>query len=181
MPENNPKLSLCSYYKLNKKRFYIYAISSILIVTVISIFLRTYFMNNYYLALNFTPSLTERIFILDKHSNIDNLKKDDIVGFRYMDDDYPFYKKGESFIKYIACMEGDELVIENNQVSCNGKYLGSQIKQDSKGNILPQFSFNGKIPKDKFFMWTPFVKSYDSRYWGFVDRNDILGKSIWKY
>ena len=88
MPENNQKLSLHSYYKLNKKRFYIYTISSILIVTMFSIFLRTYFMNNYYLALNFTPSLTERIFILDKHSNIDNLKKDDIVGFRYMNKEY---------------------------------------------------------------------------------------------
>lgn len=181
MDENNLKSKFYNCYKSKKKRFFIYAISSIVLVIVISIFLRTYFMSNYYLALNFTPSLTEKVFIVDKHTNIDNLKKDDIVGFRYTHDDYPFYKNGQSFIKYIVCMEGDNLVIEHDQVRCNGKYLGSQIKQDSKGNKLPQFTFNGKIPKDKYFMWTPFVKSYDSRYWGFVDRSDILGKAIWKF
>ena len=170
-----------NYITINKKRLLAHLIISIFVVFAVTLFLRTYFINYYYLALNFTPSLTERVFIVDKQTDIDSLKKDDIVGFRYTHNDYPFYKYGQSFIKYIACMEGDDLVVSNGEVRCNGKYLGSQIKQDSKGNKLPQFEFNGKVPKDKYFMWTPFVKSYDSRYWGFVDRSDILGKAIWKY
>lgn len=175
------KYRTLNHISIGKKRLLTYSFISILSVLIITIFLRTYFMNYYYLALNFTPSLSERVFIVDKHTNIDALKKDDIIGFRYTHDDYPFYKNGESFIKYIACMEGDDLVIENGVVRCNGKYLGSQLKQDSKGNKLLLFAYNGKVPKDKFFMWTPFVKSYDSRYWGFIDKSDILGKAIWKY
>lgn len=172
---------ILDYFINNKKRLIVHSLLSITVVFIITVLLRTYFMNYYYLALNFTPSLTEFIFIVDKHTNIDTLKKDDIVGFKYTHDDYPFYKNGDSFIKYIACMEGDFLAIENGEVKCNGKYLGSQIKQDSKGNILPQFEFYGVIPKNKYFMWTPFVKSYDSRYWGFIDKSDILGKAIWKH
>ena len=125
-----------NYITINKKRLLAHLIISIFVVFAVTLFLRTYFINYYYLALNFTPSLTERVFIVDKQTDIDALKKDDIVGFTYTHDDYPFYKYGESFIKYIACMEGDDLVVANGEVRCNGKYLGSQIKQDSKGNKL---------------------------------------------
>lgn len=172
---------ILDYFITNKKRLIVHSLISITVVFIVTVLLRTYFMSYYYLAINFTPSLTEFIFIVDKNTNIDALKKDDIVGFTYKHDDYPFYKNGQSFIKYVACMEGDTLNITNGEVRCNGKYLGSQIKKDSKGNVLPQFTYNGVIPKDKYFMWTPFAKSYDSRYWGFVDRNDILGKAIWKF
>ncbi len=180
--QNETFKSKCiNLYKKNRKLFYLYISLSVLFVVAFSVFLRTYFNDNYYFALNPTPSLTESMFIVDKHTNIDELKRDDIIGFVYKHDDYPIYKNGQKFIKYVVCLEGDELIVEPTKVTCNGKYLGSQIKADSLGNILPSFSFHGKVPKDKYFVWTPFVKSYDSRYWGFVDRKDILGKAIWKY
>ncbi|EAL3751808.1 S26 family signal peptidase, partial [Campylobacter coli] len=44
-----------------------------------------------------------------------------------------------------------------------------------------QFIFNGVIPKDKFFVMGTHPRSFDSRYWGFVDRKDIKGVSIWAF
>lgn len=181
MLENKLLLKLKKLYLFDKKKFFIYTSLSLFLVLAISIYLRTYFVERYYFALNPTPSLTESMFLVDKNTNIDELKRDDIIGFTYKHSDYPFYKYNQKFIKYVVCLEGDDLIVEPTRVTCNGKYLGSQIKQDSFGNVLPKFSFNGKVPKDKYFVWTPFVKSYDSRYWGFVDRKDILGKAIWKY
>lgn len=54
--------------------------------------------------------------------------------------------------------------------------LKKQIRMEIK---VEQFIFNGVIPKDKFFVMGTHPRSFDSRYWGFVDRKDIKGVSIW--
>ncbi|MAC85078.1 MAG: signal peptidase I [Arcobacter sp.] len=167
-------------YKKNQKKFIIYSIISIAIIIASSILIRTIFKNNYVLALNFTPSLHERVFIIDKFTDLDTLEKDDIIGFIFQEQDSIYFKKGENFIKYVICMEGDDLVVDSSQIKCNKKYYGSALKIDGKGNLLKQFKYKGKVPKNKYFVWTPYVKSYDSRYWGFVDKKDIVGKAIWK-
>lgn len=168
------------FYKNSRKKFIIYSIISILIIIVSSILIRTIFKSNYVLGLNFTPSLHERVFIIDKHTNLKTLKKDDLIGFVFQEDDSIYFKKGENFIKYVICMQGDDLIVDSSQIKCNGKYYGSPLKIDGKGNVLKHFKYKGKVPKDKYFVWTPYVKSYDSRYWGFVDKKNIVGKAIWK-
>ncbi|KAB7884672.1 signal peptidase I [Poseidonibacter ostreae] len=169
-----------SSYKNSKKKFIIYSIVSVLIIIVLSIIIRTVFKSNYVVGLNFTPSLHERVFIIDKFTNLDTLVREDLIGFVFQEKDSIYFDKGENFIKYVICMQGDDLVVDSSQIKCNKKYYGSALKIDGKGNVLKQFKYKGKVPKDKYFVWTPYVKSYDSRYWGFVDKKDIIGKAIWK-
>ena len=50
------------------------------------------------------------------------------------------------------------------------------FEKDSKGNDLPLIS-GGVIPAGKYFVTSPSLRSYDSRYWGLVDEKDIIGKA----
>lgn len=59
--------------------------------------------------------------------------------------------------------------------------MGIAQKTDKDGNKVEQFIFNGVIPKDNFFVMGTHPRSFDSRYWGFVDRKDIKGVSIWAF
>ncbi|WP_325099558.1 S26 family signal peptidase [Campylobacter sp. TTU-622] len=53
---------------------------------------------------------------------------------------------------------------------CDNVFLGIAQKTDKDGNKVEQFIFNGVIPKDKFFVMGTHPRSFDSRYWGFVDK-----------
>ncbi len=48
--------------------------------------------------------------------------------------------------------------------------------KDTKGRPLPVIQ-GGKIPPGKFFVTSPALRSYDSRYWGLIDEKDILGEA----
>lgn len=50
------------------------------------------------------------------------------------------------------------------------------FERDTKGRPLPMIK-EGRIPKKKYFVTSPAVRSYDSRYWGLIDESDIIGKA----
>jgi conjugal transfer pilin signal peptidase TrbI len=84
--------------------------------------------------------------------------------------------------KQVGCMPGDVLKVDNSaRFSCNGKPLGQALKSDSEGKPLPMFVFNGIIPRDRYFMVGSNPRSFDSRYFGFIKKNEILYKAypIW--
>lgn len=58
----------------------------------------------------------------------------------------------------------------------NGSERFEAFQKDSKGNELPLVR-EGKISKGKYFVTSPSVRSFDSRYWGLVDEGDIIGKA----
>jgi len=86
------------------------------------------------------------------------------------------YKKGDKFIKFLKCDEGDYLKVQGGSFYCNDEFIAKAIKINSYGEKVKHFKFNGNIPKGKFFAYTPFHYSYDSRYWGFANKSEIIGK-----
>lgn len=58
----------------------------------------------------------------------------------------------------------------------NGSQVFEVFEKDTKGRSLPIIE-EGKIPKGKYFVSSPAVRSYDSRYWGLVDESEIIGKA----
>jgi len=126
------------------------------------------------IAISGSDSMPQHVMIVDKSNK--NVKKGDIVGFYYPGKPMHEYKKGDKFIKYLICDEGDTLKVENRKYYCNDKFIGEAITINSYGEPVDSFIYNGKIPKGKFFTWTPFHYSYDSRYWGFANKKDIIGK-----
>lgn len=51
------------------------------------------------------------------------------------------------------------------------------LEKDTKGRPLPIMVEQGVIPGGKYFVSTPIQRSYDSRYWGLVDKEDVIGKA----
>ena len=85
----------------------------------------------------------------------------------------------DQMIKKVGCLPGEELTLgAANHFFCNGRPLGQALEADSKGRPLPIFSFNGQVPADKLFMVGTQSRSYDSKYYGFIDVHEISHQAL---
>ena len=106
-------------------------------------------------------------------------KRTDVVVF------IPPHDRKKAYIKRLVALEGDHIFIKDGNVYINGKIIvDSQIARNYYYN-QGEFGTEGVetiVPKDKyFFLGDNSISSLDSRFWGFVDKNDIIGKAnlIW--
>jgi len=135
-----------------------------------------------HVGVSVSASLRHRVFFLGAP---DDIAQGDYVMFRERDaslDKYIVVRENNGLlVKKIACTPGQELTTYNGMYYCDGEYLGYALDHDSKGNKLPRFIFNGTIPDKKYFVIGENIRSYDSKYMGFVDEEDIRYKAypIW--
>ena len=95
-----------------------------------------------------------------------------ILARKWLPKDIPLLKK-------IVGIPGDFLCIKQQNVYINGELLGKVYEMDDKGNALPVFSFCGKIAKDEYFMQgVANAHSFDSRYYGLVNKAQIMSKAV---
>jgi type IV secretory pathway protease TraF len=81
------------------------------------------------------------------------------------------------YLKKIVCKEGDFLKVKNRDYFCNEDYIGTASYFDGKLKPIENFTFNGVVPKDKYFVAGEHILSYDSKYFGFIDKSQILRKA----
>ncbi|MFW2367229.1 MAG: signal peptidase I [Desulforhopalus sp.] len=113
---------------------------------------------------------------------VKNPHQGDVVVFRFPKD------RSIDYIKRVIGTPGDTVEIKNKKVYINGEPIS-----DPHANISPAAILNGKSsPRDNFgpilvpsgrifVMGDNRDNSYDSRFWGFVDQRDILGKAFILY
>lgn len=133
--------------------------------------------SKYGLGVIVTESLDKDYFIFERDWQ-GKIAKGKIIYFS-LPIETPYYKKSSNFGKLVMCEGGDELRTIGLDYYCNGKYLGTAKTTDKNGNPVDHFQYNGKIPKGNFFVMGTHPRSYDSRYWGFVNENEIQGVAIW--
>ena len=98
-----------------------------------------------------------------------------IVTFKYQFKNYFKYTQGDNFTKIIGCSQGQTILKVKNDFYCNGGKIGTALTKDGKGNFIESVELNEIVPQGKYFMIGTNPKSYDSRYFGYVDEKDILG------
>ena len=125
------------------------------------------------ISVTITPSLRNRIFLLDRYPNTGSIKKDQYVLF-ILRSEITEGSKTNKVIKKVACVEGDELLVRERSYFCNDRYLGAAKEYSLTGEKLTHFPFEGIIPEGKLFVFSNHVDSFDSRYFGFVRRDDVL-------
>lgn len=106
-------------------------------------------------------------------------KKGDIVVFIYPED------RSKDFIKRVIATSGDTVEIRNKKIYINGRLFKDKygVYTDDfviPGSIQPRDNFGPVTvpPQSIFVMGDNRDQSYDSRFWGFVDLRDVLGKAF---
>lgn len=110
---------------------------------------------------------------------INNPRREDIVVFIYPMD------KSKDFIKRVVGIAGDTIEIRNKKIYLNGSLYndGHGVYTDRRffpASIEPRDNFGPvTVPAEHIFvMGDNRDQSYDSRFWGFVDLKDVLGKAF---
>jgi signal peptidase I len=123
-------------------------------------------------AVTLTPSTEHRVFFLKLGPQAEELKKGDYVLFEFRS---KYVDSGASHkaIKRIVCAGGEELDAVGRNFYCNGREIAVAKALSLKGEELPRFFYNGKIPTDAVFVTGQHRDSFDSRYFGFVRNTEV--------
>jgi len=94
----------------------------------------------------------------------------------------------KDFIKRVIAIPGDTVEIRNKVVLINGKPLLEAYTRFADGDAVDGFVRSRdnlppvNVPEAKYFvMGDNRDRSYDSRFWGFVDEDAIIGKALFIY
>lgn len=156
---------------VTKKRFPYLAVGAMLALAGLFSVMLLYGIS---VGVNLTRSQPHRLFLILRDRPFG---RGDLVAFRFPGSRY--YEEGTLFVKEIRGGPGDHLEIgEDWTVWLNGAFLDTVRATDSKGRAVDSFYFQGAIPEGFYFLYAGVPNSYDSRYYGLVGRERIVGRVI---
>jgi signal peptidase I len=94
----------------------------------------------------------------------------------------PPHERNKSYIKRLIGLPGDRILIKDGNLYINGKKsVDPRLARNYYYN-QGQYGMENKevvVPKGKFlFLGDNSIQSLDGRFWGFVDKTDVVGKAI---
>lgn len=146
---------------------------------------------NKYLIINITSSLPVGFYL--KHENKDPKKGDIVVicpvqnevfmlainrKYINLSDDKNSNCWSERLMKVVVAVEGDFVQAGSNGVFVNDKFQqNSQPQQiDSFNREMPKLELERHLQQGELFLLTPNKKSFDSRYFGMVKKENVVTK-----
>jgi len=111
--------------------------------------------------------------------NLGNPSRSDVVVFRYPVD------RSKDFIKRVIGIEGDVVEIKDKAIYLNGQKMDDPHAFFAEDSIVPgvfsQRDNFGPIrvpPRSYFVMGDNRDRSLDGRFWGFVKKEDLVGRAL---
>lgn len=180
--------------KKSKLREYL---ESFLIAALIALFVRSFFIQ----AFKIPSSSMEPTLLIGDHLLVNRLsyvvkvpfvdkvifeiskpKRGDVIVFRYPVD------RSKDFIKRVIAVEGDVVEIRDKVLYLNGKRVEDPHGHFTDPHVIPKEIAPRdnlgpiEVPKDCYFvMGDNRDKSLDSRFWGFVRTEHLVGKAFILY
>lgn len=138
-----------------------------------------YFVTRYTFAYNGAVSdcLKTKLFLVDTWNK--DVGRGDLAAF-YMEKPNKLFKTGFKWIKLVAAQEGDVVDVTYDDLTVNGTdkhninlwYTLPKLEMD-----MSQITAKVTVEANNFFMVGETSTSYDSRYWGTVDKKHIIGRA----
>lgn len=116
------------------------------------------------------------IYLIDKKDT--KLVKGNIYAFQ-SEGMKPFFKNGVTMLKYLRGVPGDEVEINSGtEILVNGDRQGIGLRYAEKLGVGPEAFIGKTILQDEnyWFMGTSSF-SFDSRYWGTVKKQQVIGRA----
>jgi signal peptidase I len=172
-------------------------VESLIIAAIIAFFVRSFVIQ----AFKIPSSSMEPTLLIGDHLLVNRLsyvmkvpftdkvifslgdpKKNDVIVFRYP------VEPDKDFIKRVVATPGDAIEIKDKIIYVNGSRIDDKwgFYSDSlivPGNINARDNFGPvRVPKDSYFvMGDNRDRSLDSRFWGFVPKDYLVGRALILY
>ncbi len=156
-------------------------LQSVLIAVVISFFIITFVVQAFYIpssSMEVTLKPGDRIFVNKFIYRFRQPKRQEIIVFKA-----PFEQEGNdktinfgtNFIKRLIALPGDRVKIIDGKVYINDKLLKEEYIANRSYDDRPEIT----VPKGHYYvLGDNRNNSYDSRFWGFVPEDNIVGKAM---
>lgn len=154
----------------------------IAIALILALFIRTFIAEPRYIpSESMYPTLYEgdRLVVEKVSYRFQQPKTGDIVVFQPPAElQKRGYDKDQAFIKRIIGLPGEILSVSNGKVYLNGKPLQEDYIAEPPSQPFPPV----KVPENQFFvMGDNRNNSNDSRYWGFLPKENIIGRAVFRF
>jgi len=166
-------------------------VESLVIAALLAIFIRSFFFQIYKIpTTSMVPTLMpgDKIFVSKlvygpkvlftpwRIPGFRKPKRYEVVVF------VPPHDRKKAYVKRLIGLEGDKVRIDEGNIYINGKIVVDPKVAKNYYYNQGDYAKEPKeiiVPKGKyFFLGDNSISSLDSRFWGFVDKKDIVGKAI---
>ena len=132
------------------------------------------------------PCLPGRFYMIERRveGRLPEFKRGDLIVFRTDRRTMPWYQPGTRFVKVVRGVPGDRVVIDGSgKVQITGPdYRFKSALEPQVVELLGRkpgdLAADYPIPERGYFAMGTLPDSYDSRYWGLVQPDQIVGKGL---
>jgi conjugal transfer pilin signal peptidase TrbI len=116
-----------------------------------------------------------RIYLIDTDNK--DIWRGDLIAFR-AERMAPYFKDGKVIVKIAAGVTGDRVKVGSQQTTINASVIIKGLPlADKLGKPSSAFKRDETIPAAAYWVTGKAAKSFDSRYWGYVYDDQVIGRA----